>query len=245
MAPVGAGLGFESAPSSYESAAPTGVEFAFARWRIQFPAFLSGARAVGPRDGSQVGAGITDVHLDAGYDFLRWRGLTGFALAGTGVTSFSLDAHGAHWSYVTDRATGVGGADRAKQDAWMFSGQLGFEQLVPLGRASANELWALAVSLRGGYLAQLANAGWATSDGAHTVAGLPAVDLGGAWVSLTSPSVRTRPPGERWWPRRLQRVANEAQRLVHRRRDAEHSPARSRQKPASDSDPRANITCAS
>ena len=127
-------------------------------------------------DGSRVGADIADIHLDAGYDFLRWRGLTGFALGGIGVSSFTIDAPAGHWSYVTERASGLGDANRIEQESGVLSAQVGFEQLVPLGKASANEMFALLLSLRGGYLGQFAHAGWRTDDDSRSVGGLPSVE---------------------------------------------------------------------
>jgi len=160
------------------------IGFVFSRWRFEWPLFFGSAGAFNPRDGSHVDAGIADIHIDAGYDFLRWRGLTGFALGGIGVSSFTIDARGAHWSYVTERASGLGDANRIKLESGVLSAQVGFEQLVPLGKASANEMFALMLSIRGGYLAQFAQEGWRTDDDSRSVGGLPSVDLGGAWLSL-------------------------------------------------------------
>ncbi len=160
------------------------VGFDVSRWRFELPFFFGGASTGPAPDGSTIGARITEARVDAGYEFLRWRGLTGFALGEIGVTSFSLDARGAKWTYVVDHASNLGGAGSVGQAGSSLGIQAGFEQFVPF-RTVDDAPCGLLVSLRGGYLGQFADAGWATDgEDSRSVGGLPAVNTSGAWISL-------------------------------------------------------------
>jgi hypothetical protein len=144
------------------------VELAIPRLRFALSLSTAAGSASITRDGNRVAASDTDARLDAGYEFLRWRGLTGFALGGLAASEFDFDAH----------------ANTVQQTSYMVSLQAGFEQLVRL--FLCEQQWVvLMISLRGGYLAQLAPGGWMASDGnAWAVAGLPTLDLSGTLLSL-------------------------------------------------------------
>jgi len=120
-----------------------------------------------------------------GYDLFRSDRLTIFVAGSLGDTALMLDARDPHWNYVA-HSTGVGtDVSTVEQDSLMLGAQLGFEQLVPLGRASAHERYALMLSLRAGYEQQVANFGWETSNSAsNSLGGLPLVDLGGGWAAV-------------------------------------------------------------
>jgi hypothetical protein len=160
------------------------VELSIPRWRFALSLATAVASASSTRDGNRVAAEDTDARLDAGYEFLRWRGLSGFALGGLAASEFDLDARDPRWTYVADHVANLGHANTVQQTSYMASLQAGFEQLVPL--FLVEQQWiVLMISLRGGYLAQFASSGWMASDcHAWDVAGLPTLDLSGAWVSL-------------------------------------------------------------
>ncbi len=159
------------------------VGFDVSRLRFELPFFFGGASSGPAPDGSTIGARVIDARIDAGYEFLRWRGLTGFALGEIGATSFSIDAHGAKWTYVVDRASNLGGAGSVGQASYSLGIQAGFEQFVPFGPVD-HAPCGLLVSLRAGYLGQFADGGWATDGDSRSVEGLPVVDASGAWISL-------------------------------------------------------------
>ena len=162
------------------------LEFSLSRWRFGLQLLYGVASAPSLVDSSSVGASVGDMSLTFGYDLLRWQGFTFYALGGLGLSALMMDTRDPHWTYVADRTQVSGDVNTVEQDAFLFGGQLGIEQLVPLGgRASPSERFALAISLRGGYEQQFSNLGWETSNGASkSVGGLPLVDLGGAWVGL-------------------------------------------------------------
>jgi hypothetical protein len=161
------------------------LDFVFARWRLGLQLLYGVASAPSFAGGGSVGASVGDVSFDVGYDLFRSDRLTIFAAASLGDTALMLDARDPHWSYVA-QSTGVGTAvSTVEQDSLMLGAQLGFEQLVPLGRVSAHETYALMLSLRAGYQQQVANFGWETSNSASTsLGGLPLVDLGGGWAAV-------------------------------------------------------------
>jgi hypothetical protein len=161
------------------------LDFALARWRFGLRIAYEAASAPSLVDSGSVGASVGDVSLELGYDLLRWEGLTLFAQAGVGLSALMLDTHDPHLTNVARRTQVGSDVSTVEQDSLLLGAQLGLEQLVPLGRASAAERYALVLSLRGGYEQQFANLGWETSNGdSRSLGGLPLVDLGGAWGSL-------------------------------------------------------------
>jgi hypothetical protein len=161
------------------------LDFSFARWRFEIPLFIGAATApslVGP---GTVSAMAVDMSFDVGYDLLRYEGFTLFAQGGLGISSLMLDTRDPHWTFVAQRTGVSSGVSTVEQDTFIFDGQLGIEQLVPLGRAGPAEMWGLTLSLRGGYEQQIANGGWVTSGSPSTsLGGLPLVDLSGGWMAL-------------------------------------------------------------
>ena len=184
--------GYAPLPRSYVGGGLL-LDFSLWRWRFGVQVFYGQASAPSLLDassasagvGASVGASVGDVSFDVGYDLLRWQGLTLFAEAGLGVSALMIDTRDPRWSYVA-RSTGVGSdVGTVEQDALLLGAQLGLEQIVPLGRASPGENYALVLSLRGGYEQQFANLGWETSNSdSKSLGGLPLVDLGGGWASL-------------------------------------------------------------
>lgn len=156
------------------------LAFSLARWRFELPFYYGVASAPSPVDSSSVGADFLDVRVDAGYEFLRWQGLTAFALGGFGMSALQIDTRDPHWTYVADRTGVSNDVKTVEQDSFILAAQLGLEQIVPLGQS-----WGLMLSLRGGYEQQVADLGWFSSGSdSKSISGLPSLDLSGGWVAL-------------------------------------------------------------
>jgi hypothetical protein len=161
------------------------LDFSFARWRFEIPVFIGAASAPSLAGPGSVGAMVADLSFDVGYDLVRYEGLTVFAQGGFGISSLMLDTRDPHWTFIAQRTGVSSDVSTVEQDTFIFDGQLGIEELVPLGRAGPAEMWGLTLSLRGGYEQQIANGGWQTSGSPSTsVGGLPLVDLSGGWLAL-------------------------------------------------------------
>lgn len=161
------------------------LDLSFARWRFEIPVFIGAASAPSLAGPGSVGAMVADVSFDVGYDLLRWEGLTVFAQGGLGIGSLMLDARDPHWNFVAQRTGVASDVSTVEQDTFIFDGQLGLEEVVPLGRVGPTEMWGLTLSLRGGYEQEIANGGWETSGSPSTsLGGLPLVDLSGGWMAL-------------------------------------------------------------
>jgi hypothetical protein len=161
------------------------IDISYDRWRFELPLFYGVASAPSLVDSSSVGASVGDFSFDVGYDLLRLSGLTVFAQGGFGISALMMDTRDPHWTYVAQRTGVSSSVGTVEQDSFIFDGQVGIEQLIPLGRFGPNERLGLTLSLRGGYEQQFANEGWMTSDGASKpLSGLPLVDLSGGWVAL-------------------------------------------------------------
>jgi len=161
------------------------LEFSLARWRLGLQLLYGVGSAPSFTGGGRVGASVGDVTGVFGYDLFRSDRLTVFLAATIGDTALMLDTRDPRWTYVAQR-TGVGtDVSTVEQDSLTLGAQLGFQQVVPLGRTGAHESLALTLSLRAGYEQQVANFGWETSNSASTsLGGLPLVDLGGGWAAM-------------------------------------------------------------
>jgi hypothetical protein len=176
--------GYAPLPRSYVGGG-FALGFALSRWRFGLQLLYGVASAPSLVDSSSVGASVGDISFVAGYDILRWEGLTVFALGGFSYSALMMDTRDPHWSYVAQRTQVSSGVSTVEQDSVLFAEQIGLEQLVPLGAVNAKERYALVLTLRGGYEQQFANLGWMTSDSASkSIGGLPLVDLSGGWVSV-------------------------------------------------------------
>jgi hypothetical protein len=174
--------------SAFSAVAPSfggSLDFAFARWRFELMGIDSWTRATGPL--GSIHADAFELRVSAGYDFLRWRGFTGFGLLGIGGSTFSMDEHGPNWNYLGSRAAVLGSPDRIMRDAGLLTLEAGFEHLVPLvpfGRMDGSNL-GLLISLQGGYTHQLGLGDWfASGGGKANVAGSGDFDLSGTWLTL-------------------------------------------------------------
>ncbi len=128
---------------------------------------------------------LMEVNYEAGYDFLRWRGLSGFAIGGVALGRFTMDARGANWNYLGSRSATLGNPDRIDRDGALLTLQAGFDQIVPLTWSGGAGCLALIVSIQGGYDQELGFAGW-NSDARPTaeVSDRASMDFGGAWVAV-------------------------------------------------------------
>jgi hypothetical protein len=155
------------------------------RWRLRFSgndAWTSVASRTGTP--GAVRADLFEARLDGGYDFLRWRSLTGFALLGIGGSSFSMDARAPNWNYLGAQGAALGNPSTIKRDAGLLTLQAGFEDFLPLGRVEGGTL-ALLVSIQAGYTQQLGLGPWFASQLPRAdVPGTPDVDFSGTWVTF-------------------------------------------------------------
>ncbi len=163
--------GYRSSPRTFLGAG-FDVTGAVARWRLEL-AVLAGGATTATSTGS-VAASVADLLASVGYAFLRWRGLTGFALGGVGFTNYEIDRLPTAPGYRAGDRIGIGGS--------VLSLGAGFEEAVPFYAESTDGL-ALTFALRVGYLRQLEGSGWRDDQG-NDVHGLPNVDLSGTWVTL-------------------------------------------------------------
>jgi hypothetical protein len=151
------------------------------RWRFQLAVTDDWTSASGPA-GAAVHANLLELRAAAGYDFLRWRGLTGFALLGIGGASFTMDARAPNWDYLGSRASALGNPSSILRDAGLLTVQAGFEEIVPLGQVQAPSR-GLLFSLQGGYTRQLGLGDWFTSGQGH-VADPIDLDFSGGWITF-------------------------------------------------------------
>jgi hypothetical protein len=162
------------------------LDVAFRRWRFRL-LFDGGWTSAESQTGDgHIGANLVAGRLDAGYDFLRWRGLTGYALAGIGGVTFTMGARAPHWNYLGSQAATLGNPDEINRDAWLLTLATGFQQIIPFGSPLRGNWWGLILSLEGGYTQQLGLGSWFANDQDNhgSVAGTKALDLGGTFVSF-------------------------------------------------------------
>ncbi len=161
------------------------LALSYARWRYRL-GFSDAWTSAPSRTGSaRIHGDLLEVNYEVGYDFLRWRGLTGFAIGGVAIGRFTMDARGANWNYLGSRSATLGNPDRIERDGAMLALQAGFDQIVPLTWTGDAGCLALIFSIQGGYDQELAVGGW--SDAAHAtteVSDGAFVDFGGTWVSV-------------------------------------------------------------
>jgi hypothetical protein len=157
------------------------------RWRLRIggnDAWMSAPSTTGP---GAVRAYLFEVRLDGGYEFLRWRGLTGFALLGVSGASFTMDALAPHWNYLGAGAGGqaahLGNPPTIQRDVMFLTLQTGFEHVFPLG-GDRRETFALLISIQAGYTQQLALGPWFSDKPHADVPGTPDVDFSGTWIAL-------------------------------------------------------------
>jgi hypothetical protein len=171
--------GYAPFPRAFPSAGGAGY-FVFGRWRFALWFQYAWGRARARSGSGGVDADLLDFRLAGGYDFLRWRGFTGFVLGGIGAGTFGIDAQGPGWTYLARTGADLG-ANRISKNAGQLTLQAGFQQIVPLSRADAG--MSLFFSLNGGYSQQLGLSGWFGGPSLQsTVEGPPHLDLGGTWV---------------------------------------------------------------
>jgi hypothetical protein len=120
-----------------------------------------------------------------GYDFLRWRGLSGYALLGLTADAFRMDARGPNWDYLGSQAGALDNPDVISREIGMFTIETGFQQFVPFKPASASGS-GLIGSLQFGYGQQFALGSWGSSNSSNSnrVAGTSDMNLSGMWISL-------------------------------------------------------------
>jgi hypothetical protein len=169
--------GYAPFPRAFPSAGGGG-HVVLGRWR--FGLWFQYAWGRARRGSGGVDADLLEFRFAGGYDFVRWRGFTGFVLGGIGEGTFDIDAHGPGWTYLASTAANLGG-NRISRSNGELTLQTGFQQIVPLSRADAG--MSLFFSLNGGYTQQLGISGWFSGPSSRsTVEGPPHLNLGGTWV---------------------------------------------------------------
>lgn len=187
--------GYASFPRTFPSAGGA-AQVVFGRWRFALWFQYAWARARSLTGTGGVDADLLEFRLAGGYDFLRWRGFTGFVLGGIGGGTFDIDAHGPRWTYLAGTAADLAAADTISRSNGELTLQAGFQQIVPLSRADAG--MSLFFSLNGGYSQQLGISGWFSGPSAqNAVEAPPHLNLGGTWVlvGMAIGGDTTRPGG--------------------------------------------------
>jgi hypothetical protein len=168
----------------FGSVAPElGASLGLAYWRVrgELMGVDAWTRANGPA--GSIHANLVEVRLTVGFDFLRWRGLTGIALLGIGGSSFYMDNRGPNWDYLGARAASHPAG--IMRDAGLLTFGLGFRQYVPFGRADGANGVGLLLSLQAGYSQQFGLTSWASEEDQSTkVEGMPDIDLSGPSLAL-------------------------------------------------------------
>jgi hypothetical protein len=163
--------GYGSSPRTFVGGGGD-LTITLARWRLEFSLLVGGATTA-----TSMAPSVGDFVASLGYEFLRWRGLTGFALGGIGSTSYRIDRlptapgyHAGDWIVAADTVLQLGA---------------GFEEAVPFlaSRSRWTDGLAFTFGLRAGYLRQLVESRWSDNRG-NDIPGLPKVDLSGTWVAL-------------------------------------------------------------
>ncbi len=152
----------------------------FHRWRLQMLIGDARTRADGPA--GSIHADALETHLAGGYDFLRWRGLTGYAMLGFSGEQFRMDARGPNWDYLGNQAGVLGNPDSISRDIWMFTIETGLQQFIPFRPMPT---LGLVATLQLGYAQQFSLGSWsATNGGSDHVPGTSDLNLSGPWISL-------------------------------------------------------------
>jgi len=162
------------------------AQLAIKRWRFDVEIQRTWATARALAADSHLDASFAEVLLDFGYDFLHWRGLTGFVLGGFGGGNFTIDTGGPNWTYLAATAKSLGGASQISKDIGRVALQTGFQEILPLsslGAATGFMGFALTLSVQGGYALQLGRPrAWSVGPSRSDVDGPPEVDLSGTWL---------------------------------------------------------------
>jgi hypothetical protein len=157
------------------------IGLSFNRWRGEFGGMLAwgGAQSAGGR----IGAQLTDVHFDVGYDVVVDRELLVSVLGGLGGSELDVDARAPGWTLFANQLGGQDDAKRVTNQNVNGSLQVAIEGLVPY---SVVERAGLTLGLRGGWLVPLGTFGWQTDEdkNPHSLHG-PPTDLGGEWLTVT------------------------------------------------------------
>jgi hypothetical protein len=177
--------GYDAFPQTLPSAGGY-LGLTLGRWRFRLvadDAWMSAASHTGPQ--GAVHANLGEARIDAGYDFLRWRNLSGFALLGIGGATFSMDALAPpNWNYLGAQSAVLKNPSTIQRDAGLLTLQVGFEDFFPLARVDSGTL-ALFVSIQGGYAQQVGLGPWFASGAPHAnVPGTADVDFSGTFVAL-------------------------------------------------------------
>jgi hypothetical protein len=150
------------------------------RWQLRVVwdgTWMSASSRTSP---ATVQASLISVGLEAGYDFLRWRGLTGNALLGVSGSTFTMDARGPNWNYLGSGTATLGNPTTIQRDAGLFTVGAGFEQFIP----TWGETMPLVVSVQGGYTQAFANSSWSSTENKNSVPDRSGLDASGSWVRV-------------------------------------------------------------
>jgi hypothetical protein len=155
------------------------------RWRLLFDFTGAWAWSEG-HGGSGIRASLLGLSVKAGYDVVRWRGLTAFVLGGYGVPAFHIETTAPGFNLLGTQAAALGNPNSVGVDAVTLTAEAGVEEFVPLGRPSryGSLAGAFYVFLRSGYDRQLEVEQWTGGTSSKPVYGMPNLDLSGLWVSL-------------------------------------------------------------
>jgi hypothetical protein len=161
------------------------LQLAWKRWRFAIEAEQTWGTARARKGSGRLGASFGVGLFDAGFDFLRWRGLAGFVLAGAGVGSLVIDASAPNWTYLAPTATALGHPDSLIKTAFYAGLQTGFQETIPIlqgGILEGSHAFAITLSAQAGYTLQLDRPGEWSDGKSRDVNGPPPVNLSGTWL---------------------------------------------------------------
>jgi hypothetical protein len=156
------------------------------RWQFRLLADGASMSATSRTSPATVGATMFSVTAEGGYDFLRWRGLTGFALLDLGVRSFSMDGKGPGWNYLGSGTATLGNPTTISLTSELVGASAGFAQFIPIW----NHATPLVLSIQGGYTQGFGSSWLSGDDSSSSNRSMPEVpdphgaNLSGPWIRL-------------------------------------------------------------
>jgi hypothetical protein len=153
-----------------------GLDLDFALWRVRAGIGLGGGgRSTQHRlTGKELSTWMSEVTFHLGFDLVSYRQFRAFATGGLGVADLYVDRPASSSVFAGPRE-----GDRAKFQVGTALFDIGAEYFFPFARASASEKWLLQVGTRLGWVEQLGNGGWTTTEQNGRALQGPPVDLSG------------------------------------------------------------------
>jgi hypothetical protein len=155
------------------------LSFSIRRWRFDLLWSYEWMAASSNTSDARIRAELVGGSAEAGYDFLRWGHLTGFATVGISGATLAMDARGVNWNYLGDRASALGNPTSIERNAGFLALQVGFDEFLPLD--APGEV-GLIFGVRGGYTQQFGLGSWLAGDQGGSVSDRSGLDLGGTWL---------------------------------------------------------------